>query len=207
MAKVTIPTLETWLNNESLSLFDSLQIPDGLDADTMHDTILYTCADMACIWANPYFVRNMVGVWSAKNLDSWTRMYTALYSEYNPIHNYNRTETETRDLEHGETESVTNTSNGTDENTSVHKVTGYDSDSDLLERDSITSSGTQTNTNNGTRRGTNTDTGTIIRNTQGNIGVTTNQRMIESEITMRDKYNIYHIIADSFIDEFCVAVY
>ena len=41
----------------------------------------------------------------------------------------------------------------------------------------------------------------------GNIGVTTSQQMIESEIDLRLKNNMYQFISDSFRENFCVMVY
>lgn len=41
----------------------------------------------------------------------------------------------------------------------------------------------------------------------GNIGVTTSQQMLESEITLREKYNIFELITDLFIQEFCIMTY
>lgn len=41
----------------------------------------------------------------------------------------------------------------------------------------------------------------------GNIGVTTSQQMLISEVDLRGKYNIYDIIAEMFVKEFCIMVY
>lgn len=41
----------------------------------------------------------------------------------------------------------------------------------------------------------------------GNIGVTTSQQMLQAEIDLRSKVNIYDVIAEMFYKEFCVYVY
>ena len=41
----------------------------------------------------------------------------------------------------------------------------------------------------------------------GNIGVTTTQQMIEAEIQLRHKFNIYNLISDCFCSEFLIQVY
>jgi len=41
----------------------------------------------------------------------------------------------------------------------------------------------------------------------GNIGVTTSQQMLHSELDLRSKVNIYDVIAEMFYKEFCVYVY
>ena len=41
----------------------------------------------------------------------------------------------------------------------------------------------------------------------GNIGVTTSQQMLESEFNLRQKINIYDVIAEIFFKELCIYVY
>ena len=41
----------------------------------------------------------------------------------------------------------------------------------------------------------------------GNIGVTTSQQMLQAELDLRSKVNIYDVIAEMFYKEFCVYVY
>ena len=70
-------------------------------------------------------------------------------------------------------------------------------------------------TNNGTTSETGTTSGTTENETSsehdgrthGNIGVTTSQQMLESEILLRKKYYIMDIIINDFISKFCLRVY
>ena len=41
----------------------------------------------------------------------------------------------------------------------------------------------------------------------GNIGVTTSQQMAESELQLRKNYNIFNMISDLFVSEFCILIY
>lgn len=45
-----------------------------------------------------------------------------------------------------------------------------------------------------------------VIHTHGNIGVTTNQLMVEAELKLR-QYDIYKLITNEFIDTFCIGVY
>lgn len=45
-----------------------------------------------------------------------------------------------------------------------------------------------------------------VIHTHGNIGVTTNQDMVEAELKLR-QYDIYKLITNEFIDTFCIGVY
>ena len=139
-------------NNDS-TIFDMMVFPDGFtDAQkqTVTDNILVECAEFECLYPNPYVMKNIIGVWSRKELPYWNRVYTASQAEYNPIENYRRNETES--VEDGRTEehsgsdinrasgsdtnsgssSSTDTDGGTD--TVNNSVTGYDSN-DLVMHD------------------------------------------------------------------------
>ena len=50
------------------------------------------------------------------------------------------------------------------------------------------------------------DTRHTVIHTHGNIGVTTNQKMVEAELKLR-QYDIYKLITNEFIDTFCIGVY
>ena len=41
----------------------------------------------------------------------------------------------------------------------------------------------------------------------GNIGVTTSQQMLESEVVLRMKYSLMQIILDAFRQDICIAVW
>lgn len=50
------------------------------------------------------------------------------------------------------------------------------------------------------------DTRHTVIHTHGNIGVTTNQDMVNAELKLR-QYDIYKLITNEFIDTFCIGVY
>lgn len=88
----------------------------------------------------------------------------------------------------------------------------------------VSNSGTQRNagtiTNTGTQRNAGSDNGTMSNSENGtdaytnihkarlfgNIGVTTSQQMLQSELDIA-RWNLYEHIADLFCQEFCVMVY
>ena len=77
------------------SIFDLMQIPSELDKPTLIDNLLAETAELEVLYPNPIVFKNLVGVWSAKQLDIWNRLYATTQYEYNPIENYNRYETGT----------------------------------------------------------------------------------------------------------------
>lgn len=111
------------------------------------------------------------------------KVLLAYNSDYNPIENYNSEVTEIL----GNTRSTTKV-NPTSSNT-VELVTSFDSE-DFKNGNKII------NNNEEQSSELNTDTVTNITTTKGNIGVTTSQQMITSEIELR-KNNIYYDYLDN----------
>ena len=75
------------------TLFDLMTIPSELDKNTLIDNLLAETAELEVLYPNPVVFKNLLGVWSAKNLDVWNRLYATTQYDYNPIENYNRYET------------------------------------------------------------------------------------------------------------------
>ena len=119
--------LFTWDN----TLFSLMVIPEGMDKDTLVDNILAETAELEVLYSNPTVLKNLIGVWSKKNLDMWTKMFETTQYEYNPIDNYNRieegTDSGTGSSTHGGTD--TRTLGGTDTNGNTKTKSGSNSTS------------------------------------------------------------------------------
>ena len=81
------------LYNWDDSIFEFMQIPPQLNRDTLIKNILAETAELEVLYPNPIVFKNLVAVWSGKQLDIWQRLYATTQYEYNPIENYNRYET------------------------------------------------------------------------------------------------------------------
>ena len=81
------------LFNWDQTIFDFMQIPSALNKDTLVENLLAETAELEVLYPNPIVFKNLVGVWSAKQIDIWNRLYATTQYEYNPIENYNRYET------------------------------------------------------------------------------------------------------------------
>ncbi len=101
------------LYNWDSTVFDLMQIPQALNRDTLIQNLLAETAELEVLYPNPVVFKNLVGVWSAKQLDIWNRLYATTQYEYNPIENYNRQETGsdsgTGSTTHSGTDSTTET--------------------------------------------------------------------------------------------------
>ena len=137
--------------------------------------------------------------------NEYTSKVSLLLTDYNPIENYNSSETETSISENtttsGNENTTTTTTNSTTENSGVttNKVSPYDSENFSNDNNSNSSN---TSTVNGTDSTSITDSGNISSNgtltrtftRKGNIGVTTTQQMIESEYELRAKNLVFEFL-------------
>lgn len=133
--------------------------------------------------------------------EKWIRIYNAMMEEYKPLENYSMLEVETPDLED-------------------HRVTKLDQDltteSDLNDYGFNSPNPVPTSHNVNTIKGTGdknkTDetinrSGTRTLTRSGNIGVTTSQQMLESEIKLRALYNMIEIIFNDVDKVLCLSIY
>ena len=120
------------LYNWDTTIFDLMQIPSALDKDTLVKNLLAETAELEVLYPNPVVFKNLVGVWSAKQIDIWNRLYATTQYDYNPIENYNRYETGsdsgTGRTTHSGTDSTTETTThgGTDTRTIDRNMGGSD---------------------------------------------------------------------------------
>lgn len=156
------------------TVLDLMEFPeDFTDAQKQNvkENILVECAELEFLYPAPLVAKNIIGIWSKKEVPYWDRVYKASLLEYNPIENYRRNETETieddKTEEHSGTDrntaggsdtttgnsTVTDQESGTDTNT--NKITGFDSNS-LVTHDSSDTLYGHLNTN--TANGSNTNT-------------------------------------------------
>lgn len=171
------------------SLFDNIQLPAGVDKNTLVDRILQQSVDFETIYPEAgylkYAIRTFFKIWY-RTFDKWAR---ALETDYNPLENYDRHE------EYTNGSRVKSTTDGTTTNTGL--VTAYDSET------------LKTNDQNQGRdhsdaEGTASGHGNSY--IHGNIGVTTSQQMLQAELDVQ-RFNIYQAITDTFLQEFCILVY
>ena len=207
------------------TLFDNLELPEGLEAATLRDNMISELAELEVIYPDPVFMKSAIGFWSKKQLHVWTELYETLLYDYNPIWNKDGTKTETRDLAatedvtDGNTHShdITSTRNlaHTDDSTTTESVFGFNSstaadanktvlDMDTSDTGTVRDAGSSSD-NRSIDRDT-TDTGTVTTVEQGNIGVTSTQSLIKEQ---RDvvQFNVYDYIIADFRKRFCLMVY
>ena len=216
-AKITTIGFYNWMQSRNDNLFSKMNLPVGIDKDTLIDNILLRAGEFEVLYSNPFVYQNAIGVWSDKHKRTFEKWINALSMEYNPIENYDRKEEwedkiANQTLENTNGKSSGNTSgsnrvNGSSENNkSAYDSDGYQPES----RNTYETIGTDTsNTSTNIINTINKDESNNLKHNgrvHGNIGVTTTQQMLESELSLA-AWNVYEHITDLFIEEFCIAIY
>lgn len=216
-AKITTIGFFNWMQSQNDDLFSKMNLPVGIEKDTLIDNILLRAGEFEVLYSNPFTYQSAIGVWSDKHKRTFEKWVNALSMEYNPIENYDRKEEwedriANQTLENTNGKSSGNTSgssrvNGSSENTkSAYDSDGYQPESrNTYETIGTDTSDTRTNMINTINKD---ESNNLKHNgwVHGNIGVTTTQQMLESELSL-SAWNVYEHITDLFIEEFCVTVY
>lgn len=221
-ASISIYGLYMWDH----TLFDDMIIPETIDKEILVENIITTLEPLPVIYPDASFMKLAIRSWSTKEVHNWIKLNDALTIDYEPLENYNRLEdwtdygTNSQKFNNAETGSSSQSGNSTTTNNSEGSnkdfSTGYN-DLTLNATGSSSTSGSGKaelvhSTNDKTQNestGTNTGSQNNIHSgrVHGNIGVTTSQQMLQSEVDLRTNTNIYDIITEEFKNRFCIMVY
>lgn len=94
---MTLLGAEKYLNSKNLSLadkFDLSTIPN-FDADILLATMVRNFQSLPCLYEDPDYQYDETDFWWKQHKADYARMFLAVLAEYNPIENYDRTETRT----------------------------------------------------------------------------------------------------------------
>ena len=204
------------LYNYDNTLFDGFNVPEGLVKQIAIDAILMRTRELEVLYPDFTYMKNRITIWSNKYQINWKKLYDTTVLEYNPIENYDRMEdwTDTDDetissardntVKSTSTNEIMNNVNITDQNTAFNA--GLSDHAKQITDGDTTENGSITNTEKENVNDGRTEKHTRTGRAHGNIGVTTSQQMIQSE---RDLvvFNLYDVIAESFIENFCLMIY
>lgn len=208
------------LYNYDNTALDALSFPLGIDKDLAISTILLRCGEFELLYPSLPFVKSLCDVWSKKHYRTFEKWYNALQIEYDPLENYDRKEKWTdehsgKDVTSGTTSGSTNgyTTPPTTTNTKTESVSAFDAStyqpkSQTTDAYTVQATGSDSSTSSGSSSNTLTHGEKVEHDSRihGNIGVTTSQQMLQSELDIA-KFNIYEQIADIFCEEFCLMIY
>lgn len=184
-------------NQYDPTLFNDIELPEGLEKDILIDTILCESGDLYPYYQQPVYLKRNINNWFKRMYLNFQRMYEALTIEYSPIENYNRYE----DYTDNRTQQSSDTSSSTSTGTREDKTSAFDSSG--YSPASYTDSG---NTANVQQSISGTENLIHSAHLHGNIGLTQNVDMIRAELELRT-YDLYIEIARLFEERFIVQVY
>ena len=142
---------------------------------------------------------------SSKFKVNWTRLWNAEIAVYDPVHNYDMHEEGTRTGNNrNESQSTDVTQHGRS-NTSRYSHYGFNSQSSNPSDEDVTTEGGTTNLNRNGSVDYTIDEGTTLHR-YGNIGVTTNQQMIEAERSIR-MWNYFNSVYKDIDSVLAIRIY
>jgi len=142
--------------------------------------------------------------------DKWNKLHSAMIaSDYNPLENYDMEQVETPDVTKEKTIDVKTkmvTSSSGDSSSGVY---GFNSPvaSPSTENEASTEVTVEGDNEDNVSHDLETETGTRELTRHGNIGVTTSQQMLESEIELRSNNNFILILLNDVSKVLCLSVY
>ena len=210
--KITLIGLENFLNPDH-SVFEKMQLPYGIDKDTLIGSILMRCQEFEVLYSDPYFLMDAVNIWSRKHYWTFDKWVKAINIQYEPLFNYDRTEEWTDDHTGDYSREGAASGSSQDSNSSsgtlTHSEKAYnDTDYVGVSQDASSNTGSgsgsfsNSNSDEGSDKSKNIHKGRMF----GNIGIVSSQQMLQSELDVA-RWNMYEHIADLFCSEFCVMVY
>lgn len=195
------------LYNHDNTIFDDLTVPAGIDKNLVQNTLMMETADLEVLQPDPVIMRQVLGWFSQRRLDAWTRVYTALSSKYQADTDVEVTETRTPNLSYNETRTpdltTTGQNNGAD--TTTTKRAGFNAGNLETAEQMETSLGTgNTIHSTGNETTDRTETGSETKTTTGRHQAA--QDLISKELQLAMTDMVEYIVKD-IRRNFCLLVY
>lgn len=185
------------------TLFNLFELPSSMEfvKENIINAICLETQELEVLYPSTQTLQFAIGVWSNAMKPIWEKLYATTKLDYNPIENYNKTETVTENEKRNDdlsssTESNSNSEN-INQNVAFNNQDFSNNEKNMLNTDNQIT-GSETNKYNTDR--------TLETKTSGNIGVTTSQQMIEQERKVSE-FSIVQYIVDDFKERFCLMIY
>lgn len=185
------------LYNYDNSIFDTLNLPDGMNKDALRDRILIETAELSCLYPNPNIFKIALKAWSDTNIQRWERVWNTIQYTYNPFENFDMTE----EYEHTRIPNLTQTSQNSGSDTSDSFVKGFDNGSLVQNAQAKATLGT-----NNTIKNTGSEIESYKKHSYGDASVRAVPDVIKSEREEK-LYDFYKYIINDFKRNFCNLCY
>ena len=172
-----------------------------INSQALVNNILLECAELEILYPEPDTMALAITTWAQIRSDAWSRIYTALVEDYNPLHNYDRHE----EIDRTYTPGAGYTDSATEpEYSDTLENPGFNANTLVTASKTSHASKTAgqfTHTPDGE-----SDVDSVDSHMYGNIGVTTAAQMLTGELAVRQN-DIYNIITNEFRRRFCLLIY
>lgn len=219
---MNLMNLVTWSKSIGIDIFSGVRLPEGLDPERVKSAIMIRSGLLTPIYAEPEVFEQMTAYWFESHQWNFAHLLKMIQAEYSPIENVDRyDETLTTHTGTERTQGTgKNTNSGSD---SVHSESSGDTTSDVSafnasdyvpDRKSESADSSDVQTDYGLVVDSESDS-TLTHDTQerftqhlhGNVGVTSNVKLLTEEKELISAFNPYTWIAEQFEKEFLLMVY
>ena len=222
MASMTVEALERFLSRDGKSMFSNITFPSDIDKNIAVNEIIKESSAFEVLYADGDYMIEAVKLWSEKYYYTFQKWAKGFKEDFSPIDNYDRHEEsenhrgEEDKTTYGKKDTTTYGKKDTFTNGKIetHEVSAYNS-STYQPEDKTSFSGNDSSQLSGSDslQLSGSDTVNIKENSSykthvhGNIGVSTSTDVLTKWMDFYHDYNIYKMIADCYVSEFCIMVY
>ena len=222
LSKLTLVGMNNYSDG---AIWDDLNLPEGYDKDIIVAEILRQGGEFSVLYPDFDYLKYMIGIWSRKFFHNFERWYAAFCFEYEALYNVDVKTTVTenaKDVDNDLRYRLANRAGLSHEkhdqkNQLLNQASkaAYDADTFKPVTSDSSSSSTSLSTSEGHSESESSSESnshswehsqTNVEIKQGNQGVTMSQEMLLAEYNAW-RANIYEMIAELFVSEFCICIY
>lgn len=207
---------------KEIDIFEGCTVPAPLDISMVKNEIMKRCGLLRPVYSEPEVFRDLTKMWFDSNQWNFEHLAKIVLANYSPIENVyesdhfttKHTGTDKRKFGGKDIDTLSGTDTVTDGSSTEHDVSAFNSSSfqpsskDTNSGDIDTKYGKKDTLEFGkTDDFTHGHIETYDRLRHGNIGVTTNDQLINEELDMLEKFNPYDWIAAKFERENFLQIY
>lgn len=226
----TLQSLLNYYKLHDINVFENCTTPEPIELELLESYIIRRCGLLEPIYGEPELFKMQVKMWFDSNQWRMDHLVKMLLSEYEPAENifeheeweedHTGTDSDggTQTFAHGETHTLSGKDTDADTTSTEHTVAAYNSST--YQEDSKDQRGGSIETTYGkkdTASGTDTTTfgktfthGESIEYTKdrhGNVGVKSSSDLMQEELNLLERFNVYDTLASWFEKDNMIQVY
>ena len=195
----TLYAYELYQNRAGSSLFSDIELPtfednEQINKELLVDNIINKSEEFPCAYDDMDYLKWKINLWFKKYSFTFNKWWYAIHFDYEPLYNFDRYE-ESHDNISGQSSATGAGSANAESFVNTYAKNEYNPN------------GKTQSTSNENTTGTSETEADHTGHFFGNLGVTTSQQMLQSEIDLFKNFNFYDVVADMFVTEFCCMIY